>query len=142
MTFVVDASVAIKWLLPEPHADAALRLLREGHELEAPDLLLPEVGNALWKRVRRQQATVSEMVAALEALVSLPLEFHSSGPLMVPAFEIACATGRTVYDSVYLAVAVLRECPLVTADRKFHAALEKTPFAPSIVWVADVPVTS
>ena len=69
MTFVVDASVAIKWFLPELYGDAALRLLREGHSLVAPDLLFPEVGNVLWKRVRRREATAKEAGAALDALV-------------------------------------------------------------------------
>jgi len=139
VTFVVDASVAIKWFLPELYGDAALRLLREGHSLVAPDLLFPEVGNVLWKRVRRREATAKEAGAALDALVALPLEVHPSQAMMPVAFEIACATARTVYDSLYLALAILRECPMVTADRKLHEALERGRFAPLLLWVAEVP---
>jgi predicted nucleic acid-binding protein len=51
--YVVDASVAVKWYLPEPESDAAGRLLDPEHDLIAPDLLFAEVGNALWKRWRR-----------------------------------------------------------------------------------------
>jgi len=139
VTVVVDASVAIKWFLPELHDDAALRLLRAEHRLVAPDLLFPEVGNVLWKRVRRREATASEAGAVLDALVAVPLEVHASQPMMPVAFEIACATGRTVYDSLYLALAVLRECPMVTADRKLHQALERGRFAHHLLWVTEVP---
>jgi len=136
---VVDASVAIKWFLPELHDDAALRLLRAEHRLVAPDLLFPEVGNVLWKRVRRREATASEAGAVLDALVAVPLEVHASQPMMPVAFEIACATGRTVDDSLYLALAVLRECPMVTADRKLHQALERGRFTHHLLWVTEVP---
>ncbi len=139
MTVVVDASVAIKWFLPELHDDAALRLLRAEHRLVAPDLLFPEVGNVLWKRVRRREATASEAGAVLDALVAVPLEVHASQPMMPVAFEIACATGRTVDDSLYLALAVLRECPMVTADRKLYQALERGRFAHHLLWVTEVP---
>ena len=48
--YVVDASVVIKWFVPEIHGDAARRLLSAPHEYFSPDLLFPEVGNAIWKR--------------------------------------------------------------------------------------------
>ncbi len=58
--FVVDASAAIKWFLPEIHSTAALRLLDPSLELHAPDLLFPEVGNALWKLVKRGEISVED----------------------------------------------------------------------------------
>lgn len=139
MTLVVDASVAVKWFLPELHGAAALRLLQDGHRLLAPDLLFPEVGNVLWKRVRRREATAKEAGVALETLTSLPLEVYPSRPLLPVAFDIACAAGRTVYDSVYLAVAILRECAMVTADRKLYQALGQGRFSPHLLWIGDVP---
>ena len=51
---VVDASVVIKWHVAEIHADAALRLLEDdAPALHVPDLMFPEVGNILWKKIRR-----------------------------------------------------------------------------------------
>lgn len=138
-SFVVDASVAVKWLLPEVHGDAALRLLDGDHALLAPDLLYPEVGNVLWKRVRRREATVEEASATLEALASIPIGVHPSRALMPLAFEVACRAQRSVYDSLYLAVALLRRCPLVTADRKLYEGLRKAGMSPHLLWVAQVP---
>lgn len=136
--FVVDASVAVKWFLPEVHSDAALRLLGGDHDLLVPDLLLAEVGNVLWKRVRRREATREEAGATLEALLSLPLQVHSSRTLMPLALDIAHHTQRSVYDSLYVAVCLLRECPIVTADRRLHDALKKSLLARHVLWVEDV----
>src|SRR5438876_541301 len=108
-----------------------------------PHVLIRELDPAVIKklklRVRRREATASEAGAVLDALVAVPLEVHVSQPMMPVAFEIACATGRTVYDSLYLALAVLRECPMVTADRKLYQALERGRFAHHLLWVTEVP---
>lgn len=45
--FVVDASVAIKWFVPEIHSDAAARLLDPEIYISAPDLIAPEFGNTI-----------------------------------------------------------------------------------------------
>src|SRR6266568_4148327 len=100
---VTDASVAAKWFLPEIHSDLAL------------DLLYAEVGNILWKRVRRAEMTEEEALTVFQGLGNLPLVWHPPWPLMVPALEIACRTDRTVYDSLYLALAVQEKAPVVTA---------------------------
>jgi hypothetical protein len=65
--FVVDASVAIKWFLPEIHSDAALRLLAGEHTLHAPDLIFSEFGNVLWKRFRKREISRAEVSATIEA---------------------------------------------------------------------------
>lgn len=137
--FVVDASVAVKWFFPEIHGDAALRLLDDDHDLLAPDLIFSEVGNVLWKRVQRKEVTVREASTTLKGFVSLPFQIYPSRPLMSLALEIACRSQRSVYDSLYLAVAVLRQCPMVTADRRLHDALKSGPFSANLLWVGDVP---
>jgi predicted nucleic acid-binding protein len=103
---VVDASVAIKWLLTEPYSPEALKLLSGAIALHAPDLFFPEVGNVLWKRVRAGEITEDKAKELLEWLAKLPIRLHSSLPLMLAAVEIACRYDRTVYDSLYLALAV------------------------------------
>lgn len=135
---VVDASVAVKWFLPEPHDQAALRLWNEPHEIHAPDLLYPEVGNALWKRVQRGEMAGEQAATTLTALTDLPLDIHPARPLIPLAFEIAWRARRSVYDSLYLALAVFIDCPVVTADRAFHDAIRRGPLAEYVSWVEDV----
>jgi predicted nucleic acid-binding protein len=136
--FVVDASVAVKWFLPEVHADAAQRLLDGGFVLIVPDLLFPEVANVLWKRVGRGEITEEQAAAVLQALGTLPLQVSASWPRVLLALEITCRTQRTVYDSLYLALAVHESCPMVTADRKLYEAIRVGPLSPHAVWVEEV----
>lgn len=132
---VVDASVAMKWFVPEVHSDAAARLLDADFVLCAPDLIVSEVGNTLWKKVRRGELTARDAEAVIAAFNSIPMELYSSRLLMPAAFEIAVTLDRTVYDSLYLALAVIQKCALVTADRKFHSVLVKSAFTDHIAWV-------
>ncbi|MBI1958073.1 MAG: type II toxin-antitoxin system VapC family toxin [Candidatus Rokubacteria bacterium] len=135
---VVDSSVAVKWFLPETGSDAAAPLLEGERALVAPDLLYPEVGNVLWKRVRRGELTPGEGGAVLGALTRSGLEIVPSAPLMPLALDIACRAGRTLYDSLYLAVAVMKRTALVTADRRLFDAVRKGPLAPHVLWLGDV----
>jgi predicted nucleic acid-binding protein len=137
--FVVDASVAIKWFLPENHSDAALRLLAQQHTLYAPDLIFSEFSNVLWKRVRKNEISKSEADSTLEGLLALHLQVQPSQSLIPLALEIACRVNRTVYDSLYLAAAMALPSLLVTADAKFYRALSKGPLSAQLLWVEDIP---
>lgn len=139
MIATVDASTAVKWYFEEEYSDAASRLLTPVHVLLAPDLLLTEFANVVWKHVRRGESTVADARRVLTALLSVPIELHPSASVIAPALEIACETGRTVYDSLYLALARAAGSQLVTADRRFYNALQSTPHAATLVWVEDVP---
>jgi len=122
--YVVDASVAVKWYLPEVHAEPAARLLAEEYELHAPDLLLPEFGNILWKKFMRGELSQAEVRSIAKALAVVPLRIHASQPLLEGAVELALRTSRTVYDCLYLALAIHLGCALVTADDRLHNALQ------------------
>ena len=137
--FVLDASIVVKWFVPEVHSAAALRFLNEAHELNAPDLLYPEVANTLWKKRRRGEISADEGRRILDALATAPLIPHASGPLAAGAYEIAVGTGRSVYDSCYLALAARLRCPMVTADRTLVTALASGPLARHLLWVEDGP---
>ena len=87
MTIVVDASVALKWVLEEPGSDAAEELLEK--DLAAPSLWLLEAGNALWRRAFRGELTQADAVERLTALTkapvaSVPLEQDAWGPMSSP----------------------------------------------------------
>jgi predicted nucleic acid-binding protein len=141
-SIVPDASIAIKWFLPEIHAEAARRLLGRGWRLLVPDLLYAEFTNILWKRVRRAEMSEAEAAAMLRALELMQLETHPSWTLAPLALEIACRLDRSAYDSLYTALAVREQAILVTADRKLYDALQSTPLTSHLCWVEDVDALS
>jgi predicted nucleic acid-binding protein len=114
--FVVDASVVIKWFVPELYSDRARRLLAAMHQYLSPDLLFPEVGNAIWKKVRRGELTAEEGERLAVDIVSIAVETVSTCGLMIDAQALAIATGLTVYDAMYLTLAVRLKTELITAD--------------------------
>ena len=118
--FVVDASIVLKWFLPEVDSPAARRLLDGGHQFVAPDLLFPEVGNAVWKRVRRQELTAEEGRRLIGDIADVAVETIATRELITDACAIAMASGQTVYDSMYLALAVRLDTQLITADRRLR----------------------
>jgi predicted nucleic acid-binding protein len=132
---VVDASVAFKWFVREPLTPEARRLLAPSFNLIVPDLLWPELGSALWKRVRRQQMTPAEAQDTLRDIRRVPMETRAMETLMPRALEIATVASRSVYDCIYLSLAELEGVPFVTADRPFHTAIAQTSFARHMLWV-------
>lgn len=139
---VVDASVAIKWFVPEEHSDAARGLLARGRAgqvaLHTPDIFAAEIGNVVWKKVRRRELSADDAWDVAAAILGTPMVVYGSRPLLPQALRIALATGRTVYDSLYLGLADSLGCPLVTADRRFRNAVALTSFKTSLAWIEDV----
>ncbi len=136
--FVVDASVAIKWFVPEIHAGAARRLLREGVILLAPDLIWAEVANALWRKWRERELAAEAVEDILNDFRRYPLRIHSGESLYEVAWPVAQESGRTLYDSLYLALAMSQGCLMVTADLRFCNAVQDTPWGGYCGWVEDV----
>lgn len=134
----IDASVAVKWYLPEEHSAKAHTLLTSGTTMYAPDLLLAELGNVFWKRVRRGEVPHSKFAECLRAMRYVPLEIVPSAETVENALAIAVETGRTVYDCLYLVTALQRRVRLVTADRKFYDALKGGPYESHLLWVEDL----
>lgn len=117
--YVVDASIVVKWFCPEEDSHLSLRLLDDcqagRRRLIAPSLLAYEVANALRYNT---SLTPERIEQALIALDSLPIATASFGfTALAGICRIARDTGLTVYDAVYLALAVSEGVPLVTADR-------------------------
>jgi predicted nucleic acid-binding protein len=127
---VLDASIAAKWLLPragEPLAAEALELLdayRSGElRFLVPDLFWAELGNVIWKSVRLGRLSKSAARIAMESLVPLPFPTFPAQALLESAFRIASTFDRSVYDCLYVALAVTSGVPLITADEKLASAL-------------------
>jgi len=110
-TVVVDASVAVKWFLPEAGANPAVAMLRAGHRLIAPDLLWIEVASVLWKVARRGALTADEAERM--------------------------ASDGTVYDSLYVALAAREDAVMVTADERLVNALANTSWADAVQRLTD-----
>ncbi len=137
-TWVVDASVAIKWFVPEIHSSHARQLLIEDNELLAPELLIAEVGNILWKKHRIGELEAVEARDILADLRRLPLRLIPMSTTIESALALAVQYERTVYDSVYLSLAIHQGVRFVTADRKLFNALIDTDIANNIAWIEDI----
>jgi len=129
--FVVDASVVIKWFVPEVHSDAARRLLEHNHEYVAPDLLFAETANAIWKKVRRGELSSRQGQRLVTDLGAIAVETISCRALATDAHAMAMATGRSVYDAMYLALAVRLDTRMITADERLASGLAAMPLAAS-----------
>lgn len=120
MRLVIDASVAVKWLVVEDRSDLARDVLREGFVLLAPDLLLTEVANALRNKVRANQMTYLQAKAGLELLPDYFDEVLTPGDTLAAAFELACLLNHPVADCVYVACATRSQALLLTDDARLH----------------------
>lgn len=125
--YVVDASVVIKWFVPEIHGDAARRLLSVPHEYFSPDLLFSEVGNTIWKKVRRGELTVAQGEGLVADISTIAVETVPTRDLLVDAYALAVSSGVTVYDAMYLALAVRLETEMITADDRLARTLAAHP---------------
>ena len=137
MKLVIDASVALKWVLDEPDRSAADALLDD--DLIAPALWLIEAGNALWTRARRGELSGLEAVAMLDELRSAPVGISPIEIDMTAALDLAIQLNHPVYDCLYLALAMREGVQVVTADRKFYAVAQRHPIAASAVRLLAAP---
>lgn len=134
--FVVDASVALKWVLVEPDTPLAQAVLF--HPLVAPDWWRIEVANGLWKAMERGQIDLDEAREGLARFADAPVETEDAVGLLDEALILAERLQHAVYDCLYLALAIRRGTTMVTADGKFMKALRHEPeLARSVVMLAD-----
>lgn len=104
----------------------------------APDLIYAEVGNILWKKWRSNELTQDVASGILNDFKKIPFEMGESQSLLEVAWQIATQHQRTVYDSLYLALAFTENCPLATADLTLVNALKSTSLNPLLLWVEDI----
>jgi predicted nucleic acid-binding protein len=122
---IVDASVAVKWFVPEVLSEKARALLASTEPLVAPDLLAIEFANTMWSKTRRREIDEADAVRAIAGVIgSGQLQLHPSPPLFPRAFELARTLDHSVYDCVYIALAEAFDTVLVTADQRLLDAAE------------------
>lgn len=130
MRFTVDASVVVKWYITEHHSDEARLLL--GHRLErhAPDFLLVEFANTVWKKARRGEIADPALYLGEIQELREAIDLHPTGELAERAARLAVDLDHPVYDCLYLACAEETGSTLIMADRKFaDRAADKLPDA-------------
>lgn len=117
-TLVIDASIAIKWVIEEEGTPQALTLRREA-KLLAPELLVAECANILWKKARRNELSREEALLAARLLQTAAIELVPTRFLLAAATRIAIELDHPAYDCLYLALAIENDCRFVTADERF-----------------------
>lgn len=137
--FVVDASLVIKWFVPEIHSEAARRWLDASHDYVAPDLLFPEVGNVVWKKVRRKELDEIEARQLVIDLAQVSVETIATRSLLQDAVSVALSADITVYDAMYLTLAVRLDTEVITGDERFADKIAALPLlAPHVRRLQDL----
>jgi predicted nucleic acid-binding protein len=138
LTFIVDTSVAVKWFVPEVLSSGAKAILSLDRDRLAPDLLLAETANALWRKVRAGDIGADQV---RDALVALPRYLDHLVPvreLISQSFELAQELQHSVYDCLYLGCALQTDdATVVTADRKFASKAAAAGYAKRIHLLGD-----
>lgn len=127
---VVDASVALKWVVSEPGSDAANALLTDMAEgtttLVAPEHLVGEVGNGLRKRVAQRILDADDALGALAAITSLDLGFIGGADRWFRSLGAALDWDLTTYDALYVLLALDLDSELITADLRLADSARKS----------------
>jgi len=137
--FIIDASVAVRWLVQLPHHEEARALLAHQHRLIAPDFLNAEVGSALVKLVRAKVLSQTEGFEAYEDFFRAPVRVLPTRPLAHMAQKLALKHGQSFCDCLYLAMAEVEGGAFATADGQFWTAMKATPHAKSIRFIGIQP---
>ena len=144
MSYVVDTSVALKWYIPEVGSAEARLYMGSSIDRHAPDLLPLEGAHALLKRTRSGDPAVrlaiEDALMVAEALRDgAPIRYHSCWPLLAPALSLAAEIGASVYDGLFLALAIRQGSRVVTADGKFRDKIASSRHASHVRWFIDTP---
>jgi predicted nucleic acid-binding protein len=141
MRYVLDASVALKWVLDELDSPKARQLRAEFrvqlHELLAPDIFAVEVAHALAKGERRGIIPHGQAAKLLANVISTPPQLQSHLSLLTRALDIASLARIGVYDCLYVSPAEREGCELLTADSRLVQSLQST--FPFLTLLATLP---
>jgi predicted nucleic acid-binding protein len=117
--FVVDASVAVKWVLPEVESNLAEDLVAGGALLHAPAFIFLELANALWKKMRQGGLSEEQATDRVSRLRRAPLILWQGEEPLPATLGLARQLDHAVYDCAYLALALELDAVYVTADQGF-----------------------
>jgi predicted nucleic acid-binding protein len=135
---IPDASVGIKWYVPEPESSEAARLLDSRFDLHIPTYFFTEVASVLQRKVAVERTlSAAEALSAFQLLQKVPMTIHATESLLEPAFRHGVRYRRPVYDSLYLVLAAVLGGSVVTADRRLYNGVHGGPLDHLVLWVSD-----
>ncbi len=137
MRLVVDASVAVKWLIFEDESEIARALVTDSSQMPAPRLMAAEIANVLWRKAQMRQILRSETAAMMAAVREMLVEWSADEIVCEDVVRLALSLDRPVYGRVYLALAHRIGAPVVTVDRRYANALATTEHGYAVVALAD-----
>lgn len=126
---VVDASVVLKWFFPEDGTEEARSWVDRAVPLIAPDLIVPEVGNAVWRKQRQGEAAPEMVSSIMRETPNLLSKIVPTVEFGQDAAALAVSIDHPIYDCFYLTLAEEYDTLVLTADRRFISKLEGTRWA-------------
>ncbi len=144
INYVLDASVIIKWFIPEMYWERAVLLQNyPDSSLHAPDFAQLECTSILSKKVRRKELKLIEANQIQELLLQMPVQMYPWQDLLLEAGQLAHETYRSVYDCLYLVLAKQLKGKMVTADKKLYLALKDSErWSDFLLWIEDINIES
>ena len=141
---IVDASILASFLIKDEFFDLSEKFLREhAGELRAPDIIVAEVANVVWKHVTVIKRISSNM---LDDLIDLfynliaNIEICDSLPLLRDAFKISVNAKISIYDSLYLTLSLNFSDKFATFDRSLLESIEKTEYSSLVILLGSSPL--
>lgn len=136
--WVIDANVAIKWVLPEIDSDIALSILEDDRSvLLVPDFFFSEVTNILWKSIQREELSLEKAKMSLAMIKQVDFQVFNSYDLAMEALDLSVQVKQAVYDCIYLALAINNDCEMITADERFINAVQQNSNISSLCWLRN-----
>jgi predicted nucleic acid-binding protein len=134
---VVDANVAIKWVVEQPHWERAREIVARGVTLMVPGMFVAEVTSTLGSYIRARTITLEQARRGLTSILGQISVFEQDASLADEALSKGAELDYAPYDCFYLALAMLRGAPFVTADKRFINRLANTRYKSHVVHLAD-----
>jgi hypothetical protein len=133
----IDASVIAKWFFDEPFQEQAKRLIELPVHFTAPDLLIYEFASIVRKLTRQNKITPNEGTDTIKQFKELSIQYLPAKTLCQQSYIIANELDHHVYDSFYLAIPVMQNGLLVTADKVFYNKVSNSPYQNKICWIEN-----
>jgi predicted nucleic acid-binding protein len=137
-TLVVDASVALKWVLPEDDSDLADHVLDWKGSLHAPAFVFMEMANALCYQMRSGKLSAAAAAGCMADLRQAPLVIWDGEEPLASALELAQILDHPVYDCAYLALALHLDGAYVTADQRFWRKAQRPELQGRVLSLAEL----